>query len=422
MTHARLFRTDGLLRGLLVSSAASVLFSSAVASDVIRVGPTRPVATIAEGILLADADTVLLVDPAVYVEDVTISEGIALVADGNARVVGELRIDGVGPNRTVLFTGITFELPFAACTPPVTVRATSCRAPIHFQDCEILGADAAGCLSSSPAARFESCFDVVFDACSIAGDDGDTAGAFAQSQSGGGAIVARDTAITISDCSLVGGRGRFGFFSGDGGVGLALQGTSRTFLHGGSIVGGDAGDSFDIQAGNGGAGVLVGDAASVFVQRTSIEGGLGGTGSAVVIGGEDADPIEGNLAGVSEDPDAPRGLAADTLVPSLLPWSFRITELDPGESVEVIVARGTGFRPIPALERPLLVRFPAPGAVLFPPSTTEPGGSILFPQGPTPPPNGDDALVVWLQALCTDSSGARRLSAARVVVILADGV
>ncbi|MEM9382690.1 MAG: hypothetical protein AAGB93_22240 [Planctomycetota bacterium] len=423
--------------GLLATAG----LASALPGDVLRAGPTRSVTSIAAAVAAVGQGDVVLVDPATYVEDVLVTEGVAVVVDGgSATLEGRLTVTGIPPGQQVLIAGLDVAPPqgAATCRPDPAATITTCRGAVHFQDCRITGPLGFGFCpgpgngatgDGGHAVSVDSAFDLVLQDCALVGGIGafGQAGLFSPpgGTGGDGLRIAGDSQVTLSSSTSTGGVGGFSSAGGFGGTGVllgaAVPGDASTlFAFGSTIRGGEGGGTLDLFQGSGGPGLVAASLEAIArLQDTDLFGGQVGSGG--FIPGSPGLPFVGSTGPVFLV-GTPCTLVAPNRVEDGQSWEIRAESVGAGGEASLLVAFQAAFRFAPAFERPLLVRWPAPGALRYDAVAADATGSVAYAFGPTPPPTGEDALIVWLQMICVDASGGTRFSEARAVVLLGAGV
>lgn len=420
------------LAALLTSSTG---LAAPLASDVLRVGPARPFTTISAAVATAVSGDVLLVDGGDYAEDLIVGVGVAIVADGGtAALLGRLQVVSIQEGEQLLLAGLSIAPPqgAAACQPEPVAQVAACRGTVHFQDCLIAAPTGLGFCSGGPgtegnganALRVELAFNVVLQDCVLQGGRGGTASAGLFSPPGGRGGIALDLAanssVTLSSSSANGGVGGFSTSGGLGGRGVEVGPDSTLFAHGSIIAGGDGGDTFDLFEGTGGDGLFsASTSSSSRLQDTPVSGGAAGRNG--FIPGEPGEAFSGVLSSKFLS-GTPCRVSSPSLVQDGEPWQIQFDNVGVDGEGSFLFGQRPAFRFSPVFERPLHVRWPAPDAVLFDPIAAGSSGQILLPFGPSPPPVGSDALIVWTQMICTDLNGVPRLSESRAIVLIGPGV
>ncbi|MEM8713476.1 MAG: hypothetical protein AAGG01_21230, partial [Planctomycetota bacterium] len=272
-------------------------------------------------------------------------------------------------------------------------------------------------------------FDLVFQDCALRGGRGGTAQAGLFSPPGGvggTALQLKGRAqINLSSSSAVGGVGGFSTSGGLGGTGVLIRAATLSdvptlFAYGSTIEGGEGGSTFDLFEGSGGDGLtMIGLSTEARLQACDVFGGVPGSGG--FIPGEPGVPFSGSGTPTLVDGE-PCDLVAPNHVTDGQAWEIQAEDVGAGGEASLLVAFRPAFRFAPAFERPLLVRWPAPDAQRYNAVNAGPLGATTYFFGPTPPPTGEDSLIVWTQMICTDANGASRFSAARAIVLLAAGL
>jgi hypothetical protein len=420
------------LAALLTPSSS---LAAPLPSDVLRVGPTQAFTTISAAVAEAASGDVLLVDAGDYAEDLIVGIGVAIVADGGpAALLGRLQVVGIPESEQLLIAGLNVTPPqgAAVCEPEPAAQVAASRGTVHFQDCSIVGPlGFGGCPggvgtegNGGHALRVELAFNVVLQDCVLQGGRGGTASAGLFSPPGGrggtGLDLAASSSVTLSSSSANGGVGGFSTSGGLGGRGVDIGPDSTLFAHGSIIAGGDGGDTFDLFEGTGGDGLFsASTSSSSRLQDTPVSGGAAGRNG--FIPGEPGEAFSGVLSSTFLS-GTPCRVSTPSLVQDGEPWQIQFDNVGVDGEGSFLFGQRPAFRFSPVFERPLHVRWPAPDAVRFDPIAAGSSGQILLPFGPSPPPVGSDALIVWTQMICTDVNGVPRLSESRAIVLIGPGI
>lgn len=426
------------LRPLLVTVSTIAAFTivapslaSALPGDVVRVGPTRALMSISDGVAAVDPGDVVLVDAATYMEDVHVTEGIAIVVDGGAALIeGRLTVTGIPGGQQVLIAGLTVAPPEGVDTSVLdpAVGIVDARGAIHFQDCDITGASGftgpIGLMSGAggDALCTELAFDVVVQDCVLRGGGGGNSVQTVIGPAGAGGCalqLTNNSQVTVSSSIAVGGFGGVGQSGGMGGTGTIVGDSSELLAYSSSFRGGDAGPSIAGFGEDGGDGLVSTTTNSLIVVQMCVF--CGGMESSFGFPSQSGEPISGPLAPTFLDGN-PCTLQAPNFVADGQSFAIQADDVGAGGQGALIVALGAAFRFALAFERPLLVGFSAPSTLNFRPVPAGALGSVTYSFDPNPPPVGEDSLIIWTQMTCSDVSGGSRFSEARAIVLLAAGV
>ncbi|MEM9799694.1 MAG: hypothetical protein AAGA20_05155 [Planctomycetota bacterium] len=410
-----------LSRILLVLTTSASLSAVASAGDVLEVGPIRPFSDIASAVAVASSGDVILVDEGLYSGDLDLTFGVTIVGrDGTPVIDGHIDIGPLAGNQAVVLSDLRIQatevrFTFGAFEPIVEVDR--CRGSVRLQDTVLLGSLPTVSASRTPFSCTNS-NDVVATGCTFFG--GNASGGFAVNPGGDGLVVGAFATVELDDCRVFGGEGSFGFNGGDGGHGVRVRADGVLLGYDSAFRGGDGGSGVDFFAGGGGNGLLLLANGSARLQGGGARGGLGGTadfGQPGSDGGAFGGPGE-----FSEVAEPTRTLRAPTVVRASDPgWSLTAGQHEPGETSELLLGFVSAPRFFDSIVRDLRVDLGTPDVLRLDPQSPDAMGEATRSFGPTVPPIGQDAVLVWSQSIVVAPDGSLRLTASRATIVLAAG-
>lgn len=290
----------GKFLGLLVLAALS---HPAAAGSVLVVddGPGPGVAynQIAAAVSAAADGDVVLVRSGAYLPFTIGDRTLAVIADTGAlvNVLGTIRVDGLGPGKTVVLRGL--RVPEVAIGPTREgLLLTACLGSVRVEACDIRGKTGSasvlgGVANGAAGARIESCADVAFARTTLRGGAGASVpgiGGNVGTTHGGAALRCVDADVAAADCTVVGGAGGIdttlpSALGGDGGDGISAAG-GNLYLSGAAVLGGAGGAGGGggapgtAQGGDGGNGCEYLAEAKLRVLNATFAGGAAGAGGA----------------------------------------------------------------------------------------------------------------------------------------------
>ena len=427
----RIPRPVALLPLLLLASRAP-----APAVHVLRVGPSRPFATIQAAVDAASGVDVVLVDPGAYSGFSIDGKGGAVVVDsGTAHVSGAIDVDHVGIGQICLLADLQGA---ATSTEGFALQIRHSAGSIRVQNSTFAGKDVTtyAYLPAGTGANVAFSGDVVLTQCAVRGGHGATE--HDASISGGLGLFARSSGLRLFASSFAGGHGSSddsgdAWDGGNGGHGLETPegltfASECTFAGGYGGQGGEGYDPFDCidggRGGSGGDGIRVGSTppgtGSPVVQLlgSTTGGGAPGGGGYSQCGsagapGQPGQPVAVNNGSSVILTDASRRMEGPSVAreAGLLPLTFRGVA---GDEVRLDFERGNLGPWSPGH----VGRVARPGLRSLDVGTIPPGG-VLVVQFPIPDLGpGVEARAVLMTPVFVDSNGAEHAGNSFAVVLL----
>jgi hypothetical protein len=352
---------------------------------------------ISGAVAVASPGDTLLVRSGAYGSFSVDGKPLTIVADSAASVtmapMASVSLRNLTAGATVVVRGVDFS------HADVAVRDNP-GGHVRFERCGFLGqpGTTAGWpvfgVPGTPGVEVEASTSVAFVSCDLEGGEGhDWEMIFDDAASAGGpAMRVDDSLVVVDHCSLVGGRGGYGFdgsWSDNGGHGLDVS-LGSLLVAGSSVVGGSAMGSVFCTSRSGDGLHVEGPGSTVRVLESSFESGA----SALGCEGRDIDAPPGV---VIEHPAQARGLT--------LPAPLRerqtavlIAQGQPGDLVLLYLSSSAGFLPMPGKQGTLLLEPPLLGPLALG-TIVDPGGELAVVLDVGALPGAVAALTLHLQAV-----------------------
>ena len=227
---------------VLLLAALSPLFRADVLVVSPFPGPGVDASSIQEAIDLAANGDTILVQNGNYEDFVLAFKAVSILADGsNVNVISATSPVGAVPSINVRFVPVGQEVVIRGLKTSFGMRIENCSGPVWIDGVAVQGGAATGlCSGNAPGAVISRCTAVTFTDCRLVGDDGINAGFVLP---GVGASIT-DAQVAFYDCQILGGNGFSGpGASGRGATGLLLQRDNDVLLSGTTVEGGPGGVS-----------------------------------------------------------------------------------------------------------------------------------------------------------------------------------
>lgn len=417
--------------------AAACLAPAALAADVIRV--PQDVGNIQVAIDMAQSGDVVLAAPFGYQMPIVVDgKGITLVADGTASLT-LLEVRNVPAGETFVLDGFTLSVPTLVKGPDTPFTAVDNAGALRLQDCFFFGdpahignwpANDYG-YDGSPGIVLENCDDVSLHDCRVHGGVGadlEEETIHAAPMSGGSAIVATDSRLSIDDGTLTGGFGgsvldTTSDFGGRGGDGVTAHGTCVVALSGCEVTGGYGGtaDCEFFGCGDGGAGGsairFTSQTSQAFVRDVAFTPGPGGWNGDFTLKAPDGVLVLNGTTTEFTTRARHLGLASPVREGDVALFEF---EGEHGDFVRLYASLGPAFAPLPNYEGTFLLGGPlvlsSVGLGLIP-ITGELDVALPVPDlGP-----GVEAIGIHVQTVFFENGATPLLGPARVLTLVDDG-
>lgn len=400
-------------RVALALTAALALAPAAAAQTVITVDDdgSGDHLSIQDALNVAGAADVVLVRDGTYPGFSISGQSAAVVADDGAavRIEGSVRVGPHGPDQRVLLHGLEIE----DGSRPLWLLA--CGGPVFIQECD-LTLDFGPAYTLGSAALVEMSDKVVFTRVHMQSSNTLTVGL-----SGGGALRAVDSNVSLYDCFIDGGTAAINI---EGQPGVVLDGgalfSSGSILRGG--VGGAGGaptaPAFCTDGKNGGPGLSVA-AGSVRLLDCVVEGGVGGSTWGFCSDGDPGVPWKVSSAGTLQLlTESARSFDVDAVLREGGSTTLRLEGL-PGDFAWLLLGLGD----LPDMQAsPALSGIFVPGLPWLPAfvGTVPASGNLVLPSSVGDLPAGFDLVRLSTQAVM-GSQGAWVLGTPRMTWIVDAG-
>lgn len=407
--------------------ACVLLLAGATRADVlIGNGPGSPYMGVQHAVGVAHVGDVVLLRVNVT-ENLTISKGIALVADVPGRLTwqGWLHVQDIPAGETLLVNGFNFGL---VSSTPVVISQNA--GSIRFQDCGVLPVP----VPMQPAQVGVVCTtnsDVAFLRCGLRGGQGP--GSPFPPSNGARAMTLTDSVVTIHDSDVSGGPGMSSSSSTpsagtNGGPAIVMSGgqlvLQSALVHGGAGGAGFNGSCTGFHAtagGNGGTGLVLTNGAVARAVGGRTLGGVGGTGgvnpceqAANGARGAEVDASGGTwtrVEGVGRWFSAPRIVRVGEPL-SMLAFGA------PGETAFLAGGPAAGYLDSPVFDGVLLVQ-PQFRRVDY--GFVDGAGTLPIALTTAALPPGVNNDMIHLQPVMVDLGGQAHVGCAQIVVRVAAG-
>ena len=409
--------------------------SSPAIADVLIVGGAQQThSTVPIAIAAAvDGDVILVRDPFVpyFIID---GKGVSVIADMPTPVsFGQIHVLNLSANQTVVISGFKYQ---TGSSSPMSLELSSNAGSVRIQDFEAHADEL-----SFAAVEVSGSADVSFSRSKLFGADGQfTIVGISHSTP---ALQCWNSSVTLYDCTLKGGRGCNGGYSiysstpSDARPGNAavLATNSTLFFSGCSLVGGDGGigysggapppqcttpSHFPTNGGDGAVALNLNDVSSLSRTRaTSLQGGAGGPGgfdpcNNQAPSGTAAGGYSGPPAGLVPVGGSARSLLAPTLVRESGPANLSFFG-EPGDRVYLLTSAGCTTKWAPTLGATLLVKSPFRRSIL---GIVPVGGRLDVVLPVTAPPPGVNEMQKHLQCVMLDAAGTSHGGTATTLTVL----
>ncbi len=414
------------VRALLAGHVSVMALAGTLAADIIVVAAdgSGDYTQINQALQNSNDGDTLLVESGTYAPFAVINRDVSVVADYDAlvKVNGYAAVTNLEAHKTVVLAGLraTAQLPVH-----YGLFRSHNEGAVRVRDRDFTGFDApqtGDCRNSADggqAVHVEASADVVLTRCTAIGGDGednDHPFCFDWGGDGGAGLYAEDSGVVLYDCTFRGGTGGTSGYGGGGGVGVLLR-TSQAFVSGGSIEGGQGGDSKDIipLCGDGGVGLWVSPGSSARILDVAIQGGEMGHHCCLEGKCSDGLPIAGDGDVFDYLTDA-RGLQSRLAVREGMLTALLFAG-NPGDLVFLAYSTEPGFRSMDAWSGVLLVGSPA-SLGFSPLGTIDANGNLVVAfRAPDLAPT-EESRMLHLQSIFMDSSSKRVLSSGAPMLVL----